>query len=728
MMAAQYWYLTLPPLLAMVGYIVLLGIVVHAGVRSRLRRFSAFFLFTMAIWSFGSSMLRLDPPDIVFWYKILIVGSVIMPWALLCFTRAYLGLPQDRWLWLALAVPVALSIATATGYMVEYVRLTDSGRIEFGLGEALPIYAIYWISSLGYACWILVRAYRYTVDPVRRNRIRYPLIGMGFVFLGSLTNVSPALGAFPIDQAANFVNALLLTYAILRYQLLDISVIIRKGLVYSIPTGALATVYLLIVLAAERLLVTFVGYQLLVLSVLVAAITAVAVQPLRDRLQLFIDRLFFREKYDTQFMLQELSELVGSILDIGELSSLLLDRLTVTMHVEHAYIMLREKGRARLHVIAQKGQADPMDEVVLYEDHPVVQWLISHRQSLSRYDLDLLPQFKALWAQEHEILDMLEAELFVPLLVREELIGILILGPKLSEVSYAQDEQLALITLANQTAVAIQNAWLYSDLERSLETLQEMQDRLIQSEKLSAIGEMIAGVAHEINNPLTAVIGYSQLLQMQSMDQDAQIHEDLGQILEAGMRMKRIVANLLDFSRQHQPQKEYVDINQVISTSLALRMNELTNNNIEVQADLISDLPWTLADRHQLQQVFVNIINNAQQAIVEEGGAGVLAVSTQRQRNNTILIRFQDSGPGIPEEIMNRIFDPFFTTKEVGKGTGLGLSVSYGIVNEHQGRIWAESEDGQGATFLIDLPIRKSDESMEREERARPVLVGGRVA
>jgi signal transduction histidine kinase len=727
-MATQHWYLVVPSLFAVLGHIALLTVVSCHGIRSRLRRYASLYLLALAIWSFGSLMMRLDPTRILFWNKILVAGGVIvMPWALLCFTRAYLGLPQDRWLWLALVVPGFLAIATATGHMVDYVRLTDSGRIEFGFDRALPIYATYWIFSLGYTCWALVRAYRHSVDPVMRNRIRYPLIGITFVFLGGLTNVSPAIAAFPVDHAANFINALLLTYAILRHRLLDISIIIRKGLLYSVPTAALAIVYLLIVLATERLLVSFVGYQLLFLSTLVAAITAVAVQPLRDRVQLFIDKLFFREKYDAQLMLKELSELAGSILDIEELSSLLLDRLTAALHIKRAYIMLKEETAAQFHIIARNSQAQPGDDITLHGSHPIVEWMSNHRQPLSRSELDFLPQFKALWAQERESLNRLEAELFIPLLVRDELIGILILGVRLSEASYSRDEQLTLTTLANQTAVAIQNARLYSDLERSLETLQQMQDQLVQSEKLSAIGEMIAGVAHEINNPLTAVIGYSQLLQMQSMDQDAQIHDDLGQILEAGMRMKRIVANLLDFSRQHQPQKEYVDINQIISTSLALRMNELTNNNIEVEADLVTDLPWTMADRHQLQQVFVNIINNAQQAMAEQGGAGRLTVSTEQQTNNAILISFQDTGPGMPEETMNRIFDPFFTTKEVGKGTGLGLSVSYGIVHEHDGRIWAESEDGHGATFLIQLPIRKSAEPTTTQDSLMPALVGDRV-
>jgi two-component system NtrC family sensor kinase len=233
---------------------------------------------------------------------------------------------------------------------------------------------------------------------------------------------------------------------------------------------------------------------------------------------------------------------------------------------------------------------------------------------------------------------------------------------------------------------------------------------------------MIAGVAHEINNPLTAVIGYSQLLQIQAMGLDSQVREDVGQILQAGLRMKRIVANLLDFSRQHSPQKEYVDINRIISNSLGLRVHDLMASRIRVQTNLTPGLPRTMADRHQLQQVFVNIINNAQQAMAEKGGPGVLNVSTEHGRDDTLLVRFQDTGPGIPQKIMGRIFDPFFTTKEVGKGTGLGLSVSYGIMQEHEGRIWAESENGQGATFFVQLPVRNMAQPTHSESSPEPAL------
>jgi len=295
--------------------------------------------------------------------------------------------------------------------------------------------------------------------------------------VAGLVNLMPRIGRYPIDIAANLINALLITYAILRYQLLDITLVIRKGLVYSSLTALIAGVYLFIVFIFSSAFRTL-FYGSLIPAILVASAIAVAFQPMRDRAQLLIDRLFFREKYDSQLMLQELSESATSILDIKRLTSLLLDRLMATMHVKQACIMLKGKENPRFHLVAQKGQTGLEEGVIFREDHPVARWMASYKGALTRHDLDTLPQFKALWSQDREDLDRIEAELFVPLLVREELIGILILGAKLSEVPYSPDEQLTLTTLANQTAVAIQNAWLYQEAlqeeERTETILQEV--------------------------------------------------------------------------------------------------------------------------------------------------------------------------------------------------------------------------------------------------------------
>ncbi len=232
-----------------------------------------------------------------------------------------------------------------------------------------------------------------------------------------------------------------------------------------------------------------------------------------------------------------------------------------------------------------------------------------------------------------------------------------------------------------------------------------LQQQLIQSEKLSAIGELISGIAHELNNPLTGVMGYSQLLQLRK-DIDERAKDSLLKINNLALRCQRIVQNLLSFARKQKPERTPCDINDILESTVELRSYELQVNNIEIVRQLDRSLPKTVADGHQLQQVFLNILTNAEYAMLDAHGKGTLTIRTSTDpTNDRITIEVADDGPGIPEAHLTRIFDPFFTTKEVGKGTGLGLSLSYGIIKEHGGNIYARSRLGEGSTFVIELPI-----------------------
>jgi two-component system NtrC family sensor kinase len=233
----------------------------------------------------------------------------------------------------------------------------------------------------------------------------------------------------------------------------------------------------------------------------------------------------------------------------------------------------------------------------------------------------------------------------------------------------------------------------------------QLQQQLIQSEKLSAIGELISGIAHELNNPLTGVMGYSQLLQLRK-DLDDRAKDNLYKINNLALRCQKIVQNLLSFARKQKPERTLSDINEILEKTVELRSYELQVNNIEISRELDRSLPKTIADAHQLQQVFLNVLTNAEQAMLEAHGKGSLTIRTRTNaQKNQIIVEIIDDGPGIPEAHLTRIFDPFFTTKEVGKGTGLGLSLSYGMIKEHGGNIYARSSIGKGSTFVIELPI-----------------------
>jgi two-component system NtrC family sensor kinase len=242
----------------------------------------------------------------------------------------------------------------------------------------------------------------------------------------------------------------------------------------------------------------------------------------------------------------------------------------------------------------------------------------------------------------------------------------------------------------------------------------QMQEQMMAQDRLASIGQLTSGVAHEINNPLTSVIGFSDLLLQKELSDD--IKQDLKVINNEANRTANIVRNLLTFARKQPQEKQSVDINETIQRVLELRAYEQKVNNIQVTTHFAPGLPQAYGNTSQLQQVFFNLVINAEFFMLEAHGKGALTITTERV-GDSVRASFADDGPGISKENMRHLFNPFFTTKEVGKGTGLGLSICHGIIGEHGGRIWAESELGKGATFIIELPIYKGS-------RTRRVLSG----
>jgi len=253
-----------------------------------------------------------------------------------------------------------------------------------------------------------------------------------------------------------------------------------------------------------------------------------------------------------------------------------------------------------------------------------------------------------------------------------------------------------------------------TERRRTEEEKRQLEQKAQFASRLASVGELASGVAHEINNPLTAVIGYAHLL-LERKDVPEDIRRDVEVINEGAQRVAGIIKKLLVFARQTKPERTYVDINEIISTTLELRAYSLQSSNVKVVLQFDPDLPLTVADPGQLQQVFLNLIMNAETEVKLAHGGGRLAIKTE-QVNGTIRISFKDNGLGIAKENLERIFNPFFTTRRVGQGTGLGLSVCHGIVTQHKGRIWAESQLGKVAAFIVELPIVTEDKQLELPE------------
>ncbi|HTW32798.1 MAG TPA: ATP-binding protein [Candidatus Sulfotelmatobacter sp.] len=264
---------------------------------------------------------------------------------------------------------------------------------------------------------------------------------------------------------------------------------------------------------------------------------------------------------------------------------------------------------------------------------------------------------------------------------------------------YSSNDENLLVAISRQLATTIEKVRLYEETCRAYEDLRKTQEQLLQSEKMSAVGQLIAGVAHELNNPLTAILGYAQLLETEGLNNRAQDY--VAKLFKQAQRTHRVVQNLLSFARQRQPQRDEVDIRKVLEETLALRDYDIKSNSIRVERDFPSESALVVADPHQLEQVFLNIINNGIDAILETGHSGRMKIRVYSQ-SGFICTQFVDDGAGIKDP--KRIFDPFYTTKSVGKGTGLGLSICYGIVKEHGGDITANNAPEGGALIEVRLP------------------------
>jgi signal transduction histidine kinase/CheY-like chemotaxis protein len=307
----------------------------------------------------------------------------------------------------------------------------------------------------------------------------------------------------------------------------------------------------------------------------------------------------------------------------------------------------------------------------------------------------------------------ISSALCVPMILGGETLGVLTASrfPEEGHGSF-EERHLKLVSIfADYAANAIGNLRMVRDLtgahariERSFRQLKQTQDQLIHTEKMAAIGLLISEVSHELNNPLTTTVGYAQLLRR--VNRDPEMEEYLDAICSEGLRCQKIIGSLLDFARRNRGERSPVDVNQTILATVKLRGYQLGIDSVSVETDFAPDLPLVMADPNRLQQVFLNLLNNARDAIASRGGGGIVRFETAAAGDDErVVVRVLDNGPGLPEGLEDRIFEPFYTTKQPGEGTGLGLSICRGILDELRGSIAASRAPGGGACFRVELPV-----------------------
>ena len=735
-------------------------------------------------------------------------------------------LPSSRsWLIPAAYLPAYAVAGASVASQILFVTLPRGEmmwRITAAIDQARPLYfAALFAVSFG----ILFHSYRRTRNHTARKQMKWLVWGTGagvvpfFVFFA----IPFAFGReprFAMELAGYVPLALIplsLAYAVVKHRLMDVELIFRRTLVYILATAAIVGVCLLVVGLFGALLSGDDEPHVSLIAALSAIVVILLFTPVKSRIQEGIDRLFYKERYNSRRVLLRLSQDLNAELDLGRIAERLLEGVRSALGVDSIAILLPDpSGVFRIFkAVGCPPEADslrlpPQSVLVtrLREGEPV---------NIELWSSSLFPEVASL-----------DLACYFPCRAKDEIIAVLGVGRKEGIDSLNSEEMDILQALAGQAATAFMNGRLYRSLREKADELQslteysenilesmdsgifvldlegrivrwnrtmeslygkrrdevlgrsfddilpasfldalrgslvlggneeiahiyklhlptgdgrsamvnvsiapfqvgsgerhgtvlilqdvtsrlQLEEHLQHSEKMASIGILAAGVAHEVNTPLTGIASYTQMLRAQVKPEDLR-YPLLEKIEKQAFRAAKIINNLLNFSRSGGTEFERLDINKVVLEVLSLLEHQLDKNSIKVLKELGEDLPAIRGSENRLQQVFFNLVLNARDAMPSGGWLTLVT----RADDDTIIVEVKDTGHGIRREDIKRIYDPFFTTKGIGRGTGLGLSVSYGIVQEHGGAIFVESSPGKGTVFQVALPAMSLAEAVRR--------------
>ena len=722
------WGYVIPPLL---GFIVLLGVALISLLKGGRKRTNLLFAGICLLGAFLNADMALVSilPDerlallvdrTVHFFFVFSVPIYIR------FVHVFLGVRGRRWLEItAWLFSIAFLTIIPTDLYISGFHYYSFGRIARA-GVLFHLFSATVAFTVLYCLAVLFRAMRQTADNQTRNRIKYIFGGLGFSALLLVCSILPVSGV-PVYPLGNFsfIPAVFLAFGVLKYDLLDIGALIRRGTVYFVLTSILTALYILVIFLFHTLFLTTGGGDSFMLSLILAFIIVLLFNPLRERVQDLIERLFFRGRYNYRELLREISGRLRTLLSLPQIREVLINAITGALQVERVTLVIAEEGRFRLYDRRSGGGGEePPGEIA-----SLIRILEKEKRPLSR----AVAERRLVGNEDHETLarlfDQLGAALVIPLPAREGLTGMIALGQKRSGELFVDEDLELLSTIANQAATAIENAQSYEalvalnrDLElkvaertaalrKAMKERERTQDQLIRSESLAAIGQLVAGTAHELNNPIAGAMSLveSSVETIEGWKLQAENREEilddlrfsLGELRRAG----EIIRSLLDLSRQTQTYVEPVKMNRAVDDALLVLYNQYKNMDVEIIKDY-ENLPPVKGNYANLGQVLINIIRNALQALPE--GRGEIFLTTRYlAAADTVVIMCRDTGRGIPAASLKDIFKPFFTTKVVGRGTGLGLYISHEIIRRHAGQIRVESEEGKGTVVTVELPCKR---------------------
>lgn len=645
------------------------------------------------------------------------------------FVHVFVGITGRAWLeYLAYLFSLALLFFIPTSLFISGLNNYSFGRIA----QAGPVFYVFIGAagiSVSYCFFTLFFEMHRTRKNELKNRIKYILGGIGLSIVLLVANILPILG-FPIYPPGNFsfIPAIVLAFGVLKYDLLDISAVIRRSLFYFILTVLLTVSYIAIIYLFNSFLL-LPGKSTILLPLFLAIFMVFLFNPLHQKVRQGIDNFFFRGRYDYQQLLKNISGEMASLLKLSQVRELLLQSISTALQVNRVFLFIYDHSTACFTPFTDNEEEKAaLHKIIFDRAHPLVHYFEEKALPLSKITVEgTTPPL----AQRDSLLQFfhyLQVTMLVPMLSSKRLVGIIALGDKKSGELLVREDMELLTTIANQSVTAIENALAYAEIEKlntelerkvaqrtaslrkTLEEKEKTQQQLIQSESLAAIGQLVAGAAHELNNPLA---GASSLIQssLESLGQAElpnrdEVLDDLRFALKELRRMGEIVGSLLDLSRQTQVYVEPVLVNLALDDALRILYNQYKYLSVEVEKNYDENLPIIEGNFANLGQVFINVIKNALQSL-PDGKGKITLTTTYNRESDSVTIECRDTGRGIPSAQQKDVFKPFFTTKDIGEGTGLGLYVSHEIVKRHGGSIDVTSVENDGTSMHIVLPCHR---------------------
>jgi two-component sensor histidine kinase len=689
--------------IALVCYLVLTIVVFWSNVQKKISVAFLLYMMSMFFWQLTALLVSLtrDAQQALFLYRLMTAGLGGYPIFYAIFTRVFMKKRFPRPLivvgWIVYATLILVSV---TGLVIESVDRASTNEIfvpEFG--PLVPVIGVVHYAFIVYALITLLSGLRNEPNDLQRTRIKYLIAGLVITSVGSLTNLIAVAKAIPLDVAANTLNAILIAYAIVKYRLLDLRTVIRIGLRYSVPTIVIGTAYFLTIYFAETVFHLISGENIFLLSVLVAIIAAIVFQPFRDRIQVFIDKTFFREKYDSGIMLQRVSENAARYLNnIEDLARMIVSDVTKTLHIESMGFFLKKAETGEFVLVMHEGASFPPG-MFMRADHPLIRWFDENRRTLEMREIEMIPTFKSLWEEERRALYDIHTELMVPIFAKQELAGFFILGNMKSDKRYSVEDVLMLNTLANQTAVTIENARLYWEKEMTLTELREAhielerrvaertRDLEVSNEKLTAaLSEkeiLMREIHHRVKNNLQII---SSLLKLQMRSGQKTNVADILNTTENRVRSIALVHEHL-YASQNLTNIDFSSYIRSIVRHLAETYGaELRGIKIEVKSEQIElDIGRAIPCGIIINELMTNALKYA----FPDKKKGTVWIAFRSKDSGDYLLEIGDNGIGLPEQI-----DPEQTSS-------LGFKIVQTLALQLRTSLAVERANGTTITLLI---------------------------